>query len=103
VPSEERHRLLARIVLLRALSAMRGPPGERTRPAATPGAFWKPSPSTTPTTSLLLDGADAVVVELAEHRARRLLADLDLLPTVPVPCSGCCRCYGTPIGAECGP
>ena len=43
-----------------------------------------------------------MVVELAEHRTRRLLADLDLAPTVLVPCSGCCRCYGTPIGAECG-
>jgi hypothetical protein len=44
-----------------------------------------------------------MVVELAERRTRRLLADLDLLATVPVPCSGCCRCYGTPIGAECQP
>jgi hypothetical protein len=73
---------------------------KRTRPAATPSAFRKPSPNTTPTTSLP-DDSDAMVVELAEHRARRLLADLDLLPSVPVPCSGCCRCYGTPIGAEC--
>jgi hypothetical protein len=79
---------------------MRAPPDKRTRPAATPSAFRKPSPSTTPTRSLL-EAADAVVVELDERRTRRLLADLDLLATVPVPCSGCCRCYGTPIGAEC--
>jgi hypothetical protein len=56
----------------------------------------------TPTRSLP-DGGGAVVVELAERRAWRLLADLDLAPTVPVPCEGCCRCYGTPIGAECQP
>jgi hypothetical protein len=43
------------------------------------------------------------MVELADHQARRLLAHLDLAPTVPVPCEGCCRCYGTPIGAECPP
>jgi hypothetical protein len=81
---------------------MRAPPdNKRTRPAATPSAFRKPSPSTTPTTSLP-EAADAVVVELAERRARRLLADLGLAPTVPVPCSGCCRCYGTPVGSGCG-
>jgi hypothetical protein len=81
---------------------MRAPPDKRTRPAATPSAFRKPSPSTTPTRSLP-DQADAVVVGLGGWRARRLLATLDLTPTVPVPCEGCCRCYGTPIGAECQP
>ena len=80
---------------------MRGRPDKRTRPAA-PGAFGKVTLDGTPTTSLP-DGGDAVVVELAEHRPRRLLATLDLAPTVPVPCEGCCRCYGTPIGAECRP
>jgi hypothetical protein len=82
---------------------MRAPPDKRTRPAATPSAFRNRTPNSldaSPTTSLL-DGADAVVVELAERRAWRLLAALDLAPTVAVPCSGCCRCYGTPIGAEC--
>ena len=74
---------------------------KRTPPAATPEAFRKPDRITTPTTSLL-DRADAVVVELAEHRARRLLADLGLAPTVPVPCGPCCTCYGWPIGSGCG-
>lgn len=50
----------------------------------------------------LSEGGDAIVVELIEHRARRLLAGLDLAPTVPVPCSGCCRCYGAPVGSGCG-
>jgi hypothetical protein len=79
---------------------MRAPPDKQTGPAATPSPFRKPSPSTTPKTSL--PQADAAVVELAEHRARRLLDDLGLAPTVPVPCSGCCRCYGTPVGSGCG-
>jgi hypothetical protein len=77
------------------------PENKRTRPAATPDALRRLT-AASPTTSLP-DSADAVVVELAEHRARRQLAGLDLAPTVPVPCSGCCRCYGTPIGAECRP
>jgi hypothetical protein len=82
---------------------VRAPPDKRTRPAATPSAFRNRTPDNldaSPTASLP-DSGDAVVVELAEHRAQRLLADLDLAPSVPVPCSGCCRCYGTPIGAEC--
>jgi hypothetical protein len=62
------------------------PPDHKPTPpaAVTPRALRKPSSNTTPTTSLP-DSADAVVVELAEHRARRLLADLGLAPTVPVP------------------
>jgi hypothetical protein len=78
---------------------MRGRPDKRTRPAA-PGAFGKVTLDGTPTTSLP-EAADAVVVELAERRARRLLADLGLAPTVPIPCSGCCRCFGAPVGSEC--
>ena len=82
---------------------MVGPPrDERTRSAATPSAFRKLTAASS-RTSIAADAGDAVVVELAERRAWRLLADLDLDPTVPVPCSGCCRCYGTPIGAECQP
>ena len=46
-------------------------------------------------------GAVGVVVDLDDHRARRLLADLDLLPTVQAPCTGCCTCFGTPLGAGC--
>jgi hypothetical protein len=46
-------------------------------------------------------GDPGVVVDLAGHRARRLLADLGLAPTVEVPCSGCCRCFGVPVGLEC--
>jgi hypothetical protein len=80
--------------------AMCDPPDKRTRPAATPSAFRKSSPNTTPTASLP-EAADVLVVELADRRTRRLLAGLDLAPTAPVPCEGCCRCYGTPIGAEC--
>jgi hypothetical protein len=53
--------------------------------------------------AIVADDGDSVLVDLDDHRMRRLLADLDLAPTVPVPCSGCCRCYGTPIGAECRP
>jgi xanthine/CO dehydrogenase XdhC/CoxF family maturation factor len=79
---------------------MRGRPDKRTRPAA-PGAFGKVTSGGTPTTSVA-DKADAVVVELAERRARRLLADLDLAPTVPVPCGPCCTCYGRPMGSGCG-
>jgi hypothetical protein len=80
--------------------AMCGPPDKRTRPAATPSAFRRLIAASSGTS--IADGGDAPVVELAEHRARRLLADLDLAPTVPVPCSGCCRCYGTPVGSGCG-
>jgi hypothetical protein len=81
---------------------MRAPPDhKRTPPGGDPRAFRKLDRETTPATRLP-DDAAAVVVELAERRARRLLAHLGLLPTVPV-CSGCCRCYGTPIGAECWP
>jgi hypothetical protein len=80
--------------------AMVGPPrDERTRSAATPSAFRKLTAASSGTS--IADG-DAVVVELAKHRAGRLLADLGLAPTVPVPCSGCCRCYGIPVGSGCG-
>jgi hypothetical protein len=65
-----------------------------------PGAFGKVTLDGTPTESLP-DKAGAVVVELAERRARRLLADLDLAPTIESPCSGCCRCYGVPLGSGC--
>jgi hypothetical protein len=83
--------------------AVRAPPdNKRTRPAATPSAFRKPSPNPTPTTNLP-EAPGAVVVELAERRTRRLLADLGLAPTIERPCSGCCRCFGAPIGAECRP
>ncbi|HEY8112484.1 MAG TPA: hypothetical protein VII16_06405 [Actinomycetes bacterium] len=37
-----------------------------------------------------------------DERRRRLLRDLDLTPTVPTPCTGCCRCYGAPMGSGCG-
>jgi hypothetical protein len=47
------------------------------------------------------DRGDGAVVDLSERRARRLLDDLGLLPTVEVPCSGCCRCHGWPEGLEC--
>jgi hypothetical protein len=82
------------------------PPGDkRTRPAWRPAAFRNLTLDTLDASSAsrIADSGDDgdAVVELAECRARRLLADLDLAPTVPVPCSGCCRCYGTPIGAEC--
>ena len=82
---------------------MRVPPDKRTRPGLRPAALRNRALDTldASSTESLPDGG-ALVVELGEHRARRLLADLDLAPTVPVPCSGCCRCYGTPIGAECG-
>jgi hypothetical protein len=53
--------------------------------------------------TIVADDGDRIVVDLDDYRAWRLLADLGLAPIVPVPCSGCCRCYGTPIGAECGP
>jgi hypothetical protein len=81
---------------------MRAPPDcKRTRSAATtPSAFRKLDRETTPTTSLP-EAASAVVVELAEHRARRLLADVGLAPTVPVPCGPCCTCYGRPMGSGC--
>jgi hypothetical protein len=75
---------------------------KRTCPAATPGAFRNLTLDASPTTRIA-DGRDRGVVDLDVRRTWRLLADLDLAPTVPVPCSGCCRCYGTPIGAECRP
>jgi hypothetical protein len=53
--------------------------------------------------AIVVDDGDSVLVDLDDHRMRWLLIDLGLAPTVPVPCSGCCRCYGTPIGAECQP
>jgi hypothetical protein len=52
--------------------------------------------------AIVVDDGDSVLVDLDDHRMRRLLADLDLAPTVPVPCSGCCRCYGAPVGSGCG-
>jgi hypothetical protein len=81
---------------------MRAPPDKRTHPAATPGVFQKVTLDGTPATSLP-DGADGVVLDLGEYTARRLLADLGLAPTVEVPCGPCCRCYGTLLGAGCGP
>jgi hypothetical protein len=80
---------------------MPAPPDKRTRPAATPSAFRKPNPNPTPTISLL-DAADAVVVDLAQARARRWLAAKGLLPTVPTPCGPCCTCWGQPAGSGCG-
>jgi hypothetical protein len=81
---------------------MRAPPDHtRTRPASRPGAFRKLTLDGTPATSLPDGGA--MVVDLDGYRARRLLAHLDLAPTVPVPCSGCCTCYGVPVGLECKP
>jgi hypothetical protein len=83
--------------------AVPAPPDPKPTPpaAVTPRALRKPSPSTTPTTSLP-EAADAVVVELAEHRARRWLAVKGLLPTVPTPCGPCCTCWGQPAGYGCG-
>jgi hypothetical protein len=52
--------------------------------------------------AIVVDDGDSVLV-VGDHRMRWLLADLGLAPTVAVPCEGCCRCYGTPIGAECQP
>jgi hypothetical protein len=49
---------------------------------------------------IVLDDGDSLLVDLNGHRMQRLLADLDPAPTVPVPCNGCCRCYGSRIGAE---
>jgi hypothetical protein len=62
--------------------------------------FGKVTLDGTPTSSVP-DGADQVVVDLDGYRARRLLADLDLAPTVPVPCGPCCTCYGVPLGQGC--
>jgi len=81
------------------------PGDKRTRPAWRPAAFRNLILDTldASTASRIADSGDGGdgVVELAERRARRLLADLGLAPTVAVPCSDCCRCYGTPVGAEC--
>jgi hypothetical protein len=44
----------------------------------------------------------AAVADLAAERRWRLVRDLNLAPTVPVPCTGCCRCYGVPMGSGCG-
>jgi hypothetical protein len=52
--------------------------------------------------AIVADEGDSFLVDLDDHRTQRLLVDLVLAPTVAVPCSGCCRCYGAPIGAECG-
>jgi hypothetical protein len=79
---------------------MRVPPDKRTRPATRPGAFGKVTLDGTPTGSVP-DDADRVVVDLDGYRSRRLLADLGLAPTVPVPCGPCCRCYGVPLGQGC--
>jgi hypothetical protein len=40
------------------------------------------------------------VVSLGGYRDRRLLRDLRLVPTVPVPCAGVCRCWGAPLGGS---
>jgi hypothetical protein len=79
---------------------MRAPPDKRTRPATRPGAFGKVTSDGTSAT-MLLDGADQVI-DLDGYRARRLLADLGLAPTVPVPCGPCCTCWGRPMGSGCG-
>jgi hypothetical protein len=84
-----------------AAVAVRAPPdNKRTRPAAS-GAFGKVTLDVTPTRSIA-EEAGGVVVDLDGYRARRLLADLGLAPTVSVPCGPCCRCYGTPLGQGCG-
>jgi hypothetical protein len=79
---------------------MPAPPDKRTRPAATPDALRRLT-AASPTTSLP-DAADAVVVDLAQARARRWLAAQGLLPTVPTPCGPCCTCWGQPAGSGCG-
>jgi hypothetical protein len=48
--------------------------------------------------SIPLRGDGRRVVDLATERRRRLLRDLRLGPTVPVPCKGVCRCWHTPLG-----
>ena len=53
-------------------------------------------------TDIVADDGDNALVDLDDHLMRRLLADLDLTPTVPVPCSGCCRCDVVPVGSGCG-
>jgi len=79
---------------------MPAPPDKRTRPAATPDALRRLT-AASPTTSLP-DAADAVVVDLAQVRARRWLAAKGLLPTAPTPCGPCCTCWGQPAGYGCG-
>jgi hypothetical protein len=80
---------------------MPAPPDKQTGPGSPPGPFRKPNPNATPAASLP-HAADAVVVDLAQVRARRWLAAKGLLPTVPTPCGPCCTCWGQPAGSGCG-
>jgi hypothetical protein len=48
---------------------------------------------------IVSQGGNGRVVDLDLERRRRLLRALRLDPTVPVPCSGVCRCWaGVPLG-----
>ena len=48
------------------------------------------------------DDDDSIVVDLDDCADLvALLADLGLVPTVPVPCGPCCTCYRRPMGSGC--
>jgi hypothetical protein len=78
---------------------MRAPPNGRRRPRARDGADTQQNTATNGP-PIIADARGGVVVDLGEARLRRLVADLGLGPTVPVPCSGTCWCYGRPLGGS---
>jgi hypothetical protein len=89
---------------------MRVPPDKRRRRPPTPPRLPH-DPSYEITASVARSGdpggdRDAAVLDLAAERARRQaqqhLAAAQLIPTVPVPCGPCCRCYGVALGQGCG-
>jgi hypothetical protein len=83
---------------------MRSPPDKRERRPDQPTLRNTLTAAKTKKVSdIVPDSPGGVVVDLDGYRARRLLADLGLAPTVPVPCGPCCRCYGVPLGQGCGP
>jgi hypothetical protein len=90
--------------------AVRAPPDKRERRPDQPALRGTlTAPETLKVSDMVPDPAngDALVVDLAEWRARRRarehLAQAGLLPNAPVPCGPCCRCFGQPMGAGCGP
>lgn len=88
---------------------MRAPPDKRKRRPEQPAPRnTLTADETRKVSDRVPDPADrGAVIELVDQRARRRarehLAQVGLLPDVPVPCGPCCRCWGTAMGQGCEP